>query len=261
MVNKHIATVLIVLALSAADAPVMAQSKRAPSSKSLPSKQSDSPGNLVQLKAELIKATDEYKKSLTELLVFYEASVRRAAERSEQVKKLYAEGIISKRELEESTQAEAAARTKVDEARKQLTEADHFIVESDHMEELARVVALPPKALVTKTAYIRYSGAANWTLSDAGKVANFFAARFSRALPVSAFGQSTVHDRMGFDHRNAVDVAVHPDSVEGQALIAHLRGKGIPFIAFRRAVSGSATGAHIHIGRPSHRTAPLSDAR
>ncbi len=253
MVNKHLATVLIVLSLLAADAPVEAQSKRSPSSKSPPSKQANPPDNLVQLRAELIKATDEYKKSLTELLVFYEANVRKAAERSEQLKKLYPEGIISKRELQESEQAEAAARTKVDEARKHLTEADHFIVESNHMEELARSVSLPPKALVTKTAYIRYSGAANWTLSDAGKIVNFFAARFSRSLPVSAFGQSTVHDRMGFDHRNAVDVAVHPDSVEGQALIAHLREKGIPFIAFRRAVSGAATGAHIHIGRPSHR--------
>ena len=58
---------------------------------------------------------------------------------------------------------------------------------------------------------------------------------------------------MGFDHRHAIDVAVHPDSPEGQALIFYLRGEGIPFLAFRQAVPGSATGAHIHIGRPSHR--------
>lgn len=257
MVNKYINTVLIVLAFLTAGACVEAQGRRSPSSKSpsLPGKQADPPDNLAQLRAGLIKATNDYKKSLTELLVFYEASVRKAAERSEQVKKLYAEGLVSKRELEGSEEAETAARVKVDEARKQLTEADHFIVESNHMEELARAVSLPPKTLVTKTAYIRYSGATNWTLSDAGKIANFFAARFSRTLPVSAFGQSTVHDRMGFDHRNAIDVAVHPDSVEGQTLIAHLRERGIPFIAFRRAVPGSATGAHIHIGRPSHKIA------
>jgi hypothetical protein len=50
-----------------------------------------------------------------------------------------------------------------------------------------------------------------------------------------------------------MDVAVHPDSAEGRALIAYLRGNGIPFIAFRSAVPGSATGAHVHIGYPSHK--------
>jgi hypothetical protein len=50
-----------------------------------------------------------------------------------------------------------------------------------------------------------------------------------------------------------MDVAVHPDSIEGKALIAHLRTSGIPFIAFRGAVAGSSTGPHIHIGKPSGR--------
>ena len=37
------------------------------------------------------------------------------------------------------------------------------------------------------------------------------------------------------------------------ALIAYLRSNGIPYIAFRSAVAGAATGAHIHVGYPSHR--------
>jgi hypothetical protein len=36
-------------------------------------------------------------------------------------------------------------------------------------------------------------------------------------------------------------------------LIGYLRQSGIPFIAFRNAVPGAATGAHIHIGKPSLR--------
>jgi hypothetical protein len=72
-------------------------------------------------------------------------------------------------------------------------------------------------------------------------------------MPISAFGQTAVHDQLGFDHRNAMDVAVSPDSAEGQALMGYLRSAGIPFIAFRYAVRGSATGAHIHVGYPSHR--------
>jgi predicted nicotinamide N-methyase len=58
---------------------------------------------------------------------------------------------------------------------------------------------------------------------------------------------------MRFDHRNAVDVALHPESVEGQSVLNFLRQAGIPFIAFRAAVPGAATGAHIHIGKPSPR--------
>ena len=50
-----------------------------------------------------------------------------------------------------------------------------------------------------------------------------------------------------------MDVAVHPDSAEGLGLMDHLRSAGIPFIAFRRAVAGEATGAHVHIGQPSRR--------
>src|SRR5262249_23615442 len=85
------------------------------------------------------------------------------------------------------------------------------------------------------------------------KVGSYFLSRFGERMPISAYGQTATHDRLGFDHRNSVDVAVHPDSAEGQGLMAYLKTNGIPFIAFRHAVTGSATGAHIHIGYPSHR--------
>jgi hypothetical protein len=86
-----------------------------------------------------------------------------------------------------------------------------------------------------------------------GDIKKLFTSKFGRTLPVSAFGQTDLHSRLGFDHRNGVDVALHPDSVEGRALVAKLRVLGIPFIAFRRAVPGVATGPHIHIGNPSPR--------
>ena len=86
---------------------------------------------------------------------------------------------------------------------------------------------------------------------DLGMVQQFFSKTFGRALPTSTIGQSATHNRMGWDHRHAVDVGLHPDSNEGRALIAYLQNSGIPFIAFRKAVTGSSTGAHIHIGRPS----------
>jgi len=87
----------------------------------------------------------------------------------------------------------------------------------------------------------------------AEEIRKFFISRFGRSLPVSAFGQSTLHNRLGFDHRNGIDVALHPDSYEGRALLSFLRTRGIPFIAFRHPVRGIATGAHIHVGNPSPR--------
>jgi len=102
---------------------------------------------------------------------------------------------------------------------------------------------------------VRYRGAARWSLAEATKIQSFFARRFGRPLPVSAWGQTPLHDRLGFDHHDAVDVAVTPDSPEGAALMAYLRNAGYSFMAFRGKVAGEATGAHIHIGDASRRVA------
>jgi hypothetical protein len=102
---------------------------------------------------------------------------------------------------------------------------------------------------------IRYTGQTNWSVANLSAVQSFFLTKFGRTLPTSAVGQTATHNRLGFDHRHAVDVALHPDSAEGRALINYLQNAGITFLAFRAAVPGSATGAHIHIGRPSHRIA------
>lgn len=96
-------------------------------------------------------------------------------------------------------------------------------------------------------------GTGKWKLSDAGKVEEFFVGKFKKPLPLSAFGQSDLHTRWGWDHRNGMDVGLHPDSAEGRALIEFLRTESIPFLAFRGAVPGVATGPHIHIGNRSPR--------
>jgi len=94
---------------------------------------------------------------------------------------------------------------------------------------------------------------AKWRLAEAGKIEEFFRSKFNRPLPTRAFGQSDLHTRWGWDHRNGMDVGLHPDSVEGRALIEFLRAESIPFLAFRGAVPGVATGPHIHIGNRSPR--------
>jgi hypothetical protein len=96
-------------------------------------------------------------------------------------------------------------------------------------------------------------GSGKWKLADAQKVEDFFFTRFKKSLPLTAFGQSDLHTRWGLDHRNGMDVGLHPDSNEGRALIEFLRNESIPFLAFRGPVPGVATGPHIHIGNRSPR--------
>jgi len=93
-----------------------------------------------------------------------------------------------------------------------------------------------------------------WTLAEAHRVEKFFMTKFKRPLPLTAFGQSDLHTRWGLDHRNGMDVGLHPDSVEGRALIEFLRAESIPFLVFRGPVPGVATGPHIHIGNRSSRS-------
>ncbi len=76
---------------------------------------------------------------------------------------------------------------------------------------------------------------------------------FRRGLPISARGDTSFHRMMGFDHTGRIDVAVSPDSAEGQWLRLWLERTGIPFIAFKTAVKGQASAPHIHIGPPSSR--------
>jgi len=101
----------------------------------------------------------------------------------------------------------------------------------------------------------RDTSALSWNIKDSHKVEKFFENKFERRLPTTAFGQSQLHTRWGLDHRQGIDVGLHPDSLEGRALINFLRTEKIPFLSFRGAIPGVATGPHIHIGRGSHRRA------
>ena len=113
-----------------------------------------------------------------------------------------------------------------------------------------------PSSNQTKPVSAAAQDSLRWSLADSKKVENFFFTKFGRPLPTSAFGQSDIHDRWGLDHRQGLDVGLHPDSREGIALVDFLRTEKIPFLVFRHAIPGVATGPHIHIGWPSHRYPP-----
>ena len=227
----------------------------------------DTTASVARLKrhaAELSQALHDYRESLERLLAIHEQTLTRIVEKQPAWQELYDRGTISRRELEKHEAAVVAARTKVDETRRELAASDHAIAEAMAMESLA--ILPPPVIDQLKPAATppHHDGAVVWSLSSiAPKVERMFAARFGRVLPISALGQTPLHDRLGFDHRNALDVAVHPDSAEGRALIGYLEAEGIPFIAYRSAVPGAASGAHIHVGQPSARITVVthSDSR
>jgi len=100
-----------------------------------------------------------------------------------------------------------------------------------------------------------YSGDGAFAYATYAKVEVAFRLRFGKSMPVSAMGETAVHRAMGFDHRGRVDVAINPDQPEGVWLLEYLKQNHIPFFAFRQAVKGKATGAHIHIGPMSTRLA------
>ena len=203
--------------------------------------------------SELITAASQYKASVTALVPVYETALQTAQESLVKRKELFDQGIISRRDLEAGEQAVKDAQAQLDAARKQVVESEQLLAEAKAPKPKIVIPPMKSKGYGTTAAIIRSGGTSGWSLAQASMVQNFFSSTFGRQLPVSAYGQSVTHDRMGFNHRNSLDVAVHPDSAEGRALIAYLRSSGIPFLAFRAAVPGAATGAHIHIGYPSNR--------
>ncbi len=221
----------------------------------------------TQATTPLIASIDDYKAATAKLIPLQEAEVKTATDKLEQLRKLVADGLVARNELADGEQAVAAAEAKLAATKQQIADADQKIAAAKAADELAKVqVAENQLALaraknvrtLTQPTMLRYNGQAglgNFVIANLPTIQSFFFDKFGHALPTSAIGQSSTHNALGYDHRNAVDVALKPDSVEGQALISFLQSKGIPFLAFRAAIPGVATGAHIHIGNPSHRLA------
>src|ERR1051325_676634 len=100
------------------------------------------PSELSKLREEFIAATNEYKASLGKLLPFYENDVKKAEEKLELSKKLLAEGLIPRAQVEENEHALALAKQKIEETNRQLTSAEAQIagvlVESAADDEIAK---------------------------------------------------------------------------------------------------------------------------
>ena len=208
---------------------------------------------LAATRVLLIERMKASRQNPRDALAYYERELQNQVVDYETKKKLYAENLISRLEVDKSEQRLTETRQAMEQIQQWITEDSIALALTREAaeEESERLGALPLDGYDETASYIRYNGATHWSLADTKKIAKFFLGRFGRSLPISALGQTLTHERMGLDHRDAVDVPISPDSEEGRSLTAYLRRNGIPFIAFRRKVRSMSTGAHIHIGRPS----------
>lgn len=99
----------------------------------------------------------------------------------------------------------------------------------------------------------KFEGPGKFRAADLMPLSVEFEREFHRPMPVTARGETATHLRLGLDHRGKFDVGVNPETPEGIWLRRTLEARQIPYIAFRRAVRGSATAPHIHIGTASTR--------
>jgi hypothetical protein len=257
--NRAIRSSLIVsLVVSITCADSLAQKKKPktpPARTTPPAEQPQS--ELDKLRDQYVNSTREYKASLQKLLALYEDSLKKAEEKRNQAQKLLADGLMSRREIEQAEAVVTSARLKVTETQTQISGADtqiaQALIEVEGEKQIAKLGPMRNGSLIRTTSFIRYNGVGAWALSQAPKIEMFFQQTFKRPLPIAVFGQGAIHNQWRLDHRNAMDISLNPDGAEGQALINFLQQNGIPFSAFRSAIPGVATGPHIHIGRPSHR--------
>jgi hypothetical protein len=244
-------------AVVSAQTNAVASAQTKPNSSVKPAVQSDAPAAtpLVQATQEFITKTEQLAQIQANEILWAELKVA-------EVGQLVNEGLVAKVELQKQEESLAALRAKLAATHQQVADAQQRIVDIRTADELAKTQLAAAKASAQlaarsqsflKPTIMRYSGSSPWLMTNLPGIQSFFTAKFGRALPTSAIGQSATHNQLGYDHRNAVDVPLHPDSLEGQTLINFLRSQGIPFLAFRGAIPGVATGPHIHIGSPSHR--------
>ncbi|HEU4371096.1 MAG TPA: hypothetical protein VFV05_22990 [Methylomirabilota bacterium] len=166
------------------------------------------------------EAARRYRESLDTLLPLQVAALQRAAAEVEQQRALHSRGFVATLDVDVAERALAGAREMAEHTRAAISAADALVAEADAAREMA---AQPPPALGQThegPTLIRHAGRGRWSLAVMPALERFYTGRFGQPLPVSALG---------------------------------LRANGIPFLAFRAASPGVATGAHVHIGEPSAR--------
>jgi soluble lytic murein transglycosylase-like protein len=121
------AALLVASSFVAASAQAKSKTAKASAAPKSEAAQAAPAEDLQKFRQDFIKAAEEYKASLVELSNSYEASFKKATEKQEQLKSLYTDGLISRKEYEESGSEIAEARSKVEQMRAEIAKADETI--------------------------------------------------------------------------------------------------------------------------------------
>lgn len=178
--------------------------------------------------------------------------MERQTERIARIRKLVDAGVMAPGEMTALGEELASRKLTVDlaEGRARLLAE---IAEMARREQEIEIVAGPSMPRFTGRAIEHFEGDGQFNSQELKAVTIAFEKKFRRPLPISANGDTQFHRALGFNHRGRVDVAIVPDEREGVWLRTYLESNDIPYYAFRAAVAGKASGAHIHIGPGSTR--------
>ena len=114
------------LLFTAADAPAGAQTATKKKTAAQPQQAAgaEAASDPESFKKDYIKAAEEYEASLRELAASYEGGLKKQAEKHEALKGLYTDGLIARREFEESEKALAEAGAKVEDVRREIASVE-----------------------------------------------------------------------------------------------------------------------------------------
>src|SRR5262249_48640961 len=160
---------MVSLLASMSGAGTVAQKKKpktSPAKSTAPAEPAQS--DLAKLREQYVKTTQEYKASLQRLLALYEDSLKKAEDKRDQAQKLFADGLMSRREVEQAESLVTSARLKVTETQTQISGADtqiaQALVEVEGEKQIAKLGPIGRGSTIRTTSFIRYNGVGAWAL-------------------------------------------------------------------------------------------------
>lgn len=205
-----------------------------------------------------VSLQDITQEQIDEMLGAARRRVERLESRIETMQKLVDAGVVARAEIAPE-QDEMAMRQQTLELAELRARTFADLMEMVRAEQEAEARAAEAREQMTPLPVVeRFEGKGRFDLTMLKAIQQAYSRKFEKDLPISALGMTEVHRSMGFDHRDRVDIALSPDSAEGNWLKKFLETNQIPYFAFRSFVPGQATAPHIHIGPPSLRLPRLS---
>lgn len=206
----------------------------------------------------IVKIEELTPDQIAEMLGAAERRVARMEPRIAAKQKLIEAGVMARNEIKPELE-ERALRQRTLELAQARAKTFELLLDAIRLEEEAVARAEEARKEAEKWRPVeRYEGSGVFRMAMLAQIERAYQKKFGETLPISALGNTELHRTMGFDHTDRVDVALTPDSEQGQWLRSYLEANRVPYFAFRSFVPGQATGAHIHIGPPSLRLARLA---